>query len=101
MAGYSTQGRSALLASLAHAGEDAAAQRDGRLGGAITFREDTLAPCKKGHVSGEHLITLEAIEEHGIKTRTIDNQHSTREITHNRAKSVKARRETHTLAERR
>ena len=33
VASYSTQGRSALLASLAHAGEDAAAQGHGRLGG--------------------------------------------------------------------
>ena len=36
----------------------------------------------------------------GANTRTINYQHSKREITHNRAKSVKARRETHTLAER-
>ena len=67
MAGYSTQGRSALLASLAHAGEDAAAQGHGRLGDRITFREATQAPCKKRQTSGQHLITLEAIEEHGIK----------------------------------
>ena len=58
---------SALLPSLAHARQDAAAQRDGRLGGAITFWESTQAPSKKEHTSGQHPITLEATEEHGGK----------------------------------
>ena len=57
----------ALLPSLAHAREDSAAQRDGRLGGAITFWESTQAPSKKEHTSGQHPITLEATEEHGGK----------------------------------
>ena len=56
-----------LLSSLAHAREDAAAQRHGRLGGAITFWESTQAPSKKEHTSGQHPITLEAMEEHGGK----------------------------------
>ena len=58
---------SALVPSLAHAREDSAAQRDGRLGGAITFWESTQAPSKKEHTSGQHPITLEATEEHGGK----------------------------------
>ena len=58
---------SALLPSLAHAREDSAAQRDGCLGGRITFWESTQAPSKKEHTSGQHPITLEATEEHGGK----------------------------------
>ena len=57
----------ALLASLAHARQDAAAQRDGRLGDRITFRESRQAASTKEHTSGQLPITLEAIEEHGIK----------------------------------
>ena len=67
MASYSTQGSSALLASLAHAGEDAAAQGHGRLGDRITFRESRQAASTKEYTSGQLPITLEAIEEHGIK----------------------------------
>lgn len=58
---------SALLPPLAHAREDSAAQRDGCLGDRITFRKSTQAPSKKEHTSGQLPITLEAIEEHGIK----------------------------------
>ena len=57
----------ALLPSLAHARQDAAAQRDGRLGDRITFRESRQAASTKEHTSGQLPITLEAIEEHGIK----------------------------------
>ena len=89
---------SALLPSLAHARQDAAAQRDGCLGGRITFWKSTQAASTKEYTSGQLPITLEATEEHGSKTRTIDNHYSKREITHSRAKIMKARRETHTLA---
>ena len=89
---------SALLPSLAPARQDAAAQGHGRLGGRITFWKSTQAASTKEYTSGQLPITLEATEEHGSKTRTIDNHYSKREITHSRAKSMKARRETHTLA---
>ena len=58
---------SALLPSLAHARQDAAAQRDGCLGDRITFRESRQAASTKEHTSGQLPITLEAMEEHGIK----------------------------------
>ena len=58
---------SALLPPLAHARQDAAAQRDGRLGDRITFRESRQAASTKEHTSGQLPITLEAIEKHGIK----------------------------------
>lgn len=56
-----------LLSPLAHARQDAAAQRDGRLGDRITFRESRQAASTKEHTSGQLPITLEAIEKHGIK----------------------------------
>ena len=64
VAGYSTQGRSALLASLAHARQDAAAQGYGRLGGSDDEQdahnrrgernEDTLGSVSREQRRQEH-----------------------------------------------
>ena len=61
--------RSALLPSLAHTCQDAAAQGHGRLGGRITFWKSTQAASTKEYTSGQLPITLEATEEHGSKNK--------------------------------